>query len=152
MPLAPGAYRAGPDTGSLLVKTFREGMVAMAGHDLVLEVARWEADVVVAPDPAQMTMALRADPRSLAVRDASGGAKPLGDRDRAQIADAIDAKVLRGLPIGFRSTAVRPDAGALLVDGELTLAGTARPLTVPVEVRSDGTVAASVPLDQSAWG
>jgi polyisoprenoid-binding protein YceI len=152
MPLAAGAYRAGPDTGSLVVRTLREGAAARAGHDLVLEVTRWEAAVQLAGDLADSTIALSADPASLVVREASGGVKPLSDGDREQIDGVIRGKVLRDRPIAFRSTGVRPSAGGLHVEGELGLAGGTHPVTVRVELRSDGTVSAAVPLDQTDWG
>src|SRR4051794_20695500 len=43
MPIAQGRHTAGPDTGSLRVKTYREGVAAKVGHDLVIEVGSWEA-------------------------------------------------------------------------------------------------------------
>ena len=107
----------GPESGSLLVKTFREGMAAKVGHDLVLEVTRWEAAV------EEGAIELTADPRSLEVREAVGGVKPLTDGDRAEIVENIDAKVLRGRPIAFRSRAVRAEGRRLVAEGELTLAG-----------------------------
>jgi hypothetical protein len=35
----------GPADATLTVKTFREGVAAMAGHDLVIEVTRWSARI-----------------------------------------------------------------------------------------------------------
>jgi polyisoprenoid-binding protein YceI len=152
MPLDPGAYRAGPDTGSLVVRTWREGAAARVGHDLVLEVTHWEAAVELGAGLGASTVTLSADPSSLVVVEASGGVKPLTDADRAQIDGVIRDKVLRGRPIAFRSSAVRASAGALDVEGELALAGATHPVAARVELRSDGTLAAAVPLDQSDWG
>ena len=54
----------GPEHGSLLVKTDREGVAAKAGHNLVLEVTRWEAKLDAG------TLELKADPaRSRCARD-----------------------------------------------------------------------------------
>ncbi len=156
MPPGPpaGSHRLGPDSGTLHVKTYREGMAARVGHDLVFEVTGWEATVEIDGDPASSRIELSADPRSLEVREALRGLKPLTDHDRGEIAKNIDDKVLRGRPIGFRSTAVRPQAGGarMTVEGELTIAGSARPVTAQLETGADGRVSATIPLTQSAWG
>jgi polyisoprenoid-binding protein YceI len=153
MRLAPGAYRAGPELGSLRVKTYREGMAARVGHDLVLEATRWEAVLAIAGDLARSTIELSADPRSLHVREALRGLKPLTDGDRAEIAANIDGKVLGGRPIAFRSTAVRAAGDdALTVEGELTIAGTTRPVALRLDAPAGGRIGATVPLTQSDWG
>ena len=73
-------------------------------------------------------MALTADARSLRVRSGSGGMSPLGDEEKASIAQSIDEDVLKGGAIAFRSNAVdaAPD-GALRVRGDLDLLGTTGP-------------------------
>jgi polyisoprenoid-binding protein YceI len=138
----------GPDSGTLVVKTYREGVAAKAGHDLVIEVTRWEANV----DLAAGTIELTADPRSLEIREGLRGVKPLTDRDRREIRKNIDDKVLHGQPIAFRSRIVRADEGRLHVEGDLTLAGNTRPLTADLEVAVDGRVRGTIPLTQSDWG
>jgi polyisoprenoid-binding protein YceI len=138
----------GPDSGTLVVKTYREGVAAKAGHDLVIEVTRWEANV----DLAAGTIELTADPRSLEIREGLRGVKPLTDRDRREIRKNIDDKVLHGQPIAFRSRIVRADEGRLHVEGDLTLAGNTRPLTADLEVAADGRVRGTIPLTQSDWG
>jgi polyisoprenoid-binding protein YceI len=154
MQLAAGTYRIGPESGSLLVKTYREGMAARVGHDLVFEVTRWEAVLELAGDSASSTIELSADPHSLRVRDALRGLKPLTDSDRGEIAKNIDSKVLQGRPIAFSSTTVRPadDDDALAVEGELTLAGTTRPVAMRLDIRGGGHVTGTIPLTQSTWG
>jgi polyisoprenoid-binding protein YceI len=152
MALPAGSHRLGPENGSLLVRTYREGVAARAGHDLVIEVTRWDATVEVGADPAGTSIELRADPRSLEVREGLRGVKPLSDRDRAEIRRTIDEKVLRGQPISFRSTGVRLLDGAVVADGELAIAGDARPVSVRLDVDPDGRVAATIPLAQSDWG
>ena len=146
-------HRFGPDNASLRVHTFREGMAARVGHDLILEVTRWEATVETADDPAAWRVELDADSRSLEVREGLRGVKPLTDRDRVEIPKTIDAKVLGGEPIRFRSSEVRRDAddSALTVTGELSMAGRARPATVRLTL-DDGALKGTIPLTQSAWG
>jgi polyisoprenoid-binding protein YceI len=152
--VAIGRYELGPDDASLQVKTYREGVAAKVGHDLVIAVTRWEATVEIADDPAASTIELSADARSLEVREGVRGVKPLTDKDRAEIVRNIDEKILRGQPIAFRSTSVRlaHGGGSLTVDGELTIVGNARPMTVELTVGADGQLSAAIPLIQSAWG
>ena len=155
MSLAPGTHRFGPENGSLLVKTYREGMAAKVGHDLVIEVTAWEATVELPADPAAASIRLAADPRSLEVREGLGGLKPLTDKDRGEIRSTIDAKVLRGSPITFVSSSVRGGRGGegpLVVDGDLTLAGQTRPVTAQLAMTDDGHVTGTIPVTQTAWG
>jgi hypothetical protein len=62
--LGAGVHRLGPDNASLRVKTYREGLAAKVGHDVVIEVTRWEATVELAESKVELS----ADPRSLEVR------------------------------------------------------------------------------------
>jgi polyisoprenoid-binding protein YceI len=148
--IAPGSHRVGPEDGSLVVKTYREGLAAKAGHDLVIEVTRWQATI----DASAGTLELTADPRSLEVREGLRGVKPLTERDRDEIRRNIDDKVLGGRPIEFRSSAIRmPDGpGRLTVEGELTMAGSTRPVTAQLDVGGDGRATGTIVLTQSAWG
>jgi hypothetical protein len=102
MPIAPGTHVVGPREGRRGVRTYREGVAAKAGHDLIIEVTRWEATVEAGENPADWAIALSADARSLEVREGLHGVKPLTDRDRREIRATIDDKVLRGGPISFR--------------------------------------------------
>ena len=71
----------GPENGTLTVRTGKGGAASKAGHNLVLEVQRWQGSLT----PEEVT--LTADARSLRVVSGSGGISPLGDdekrRDRA---------------------------------------------------------------------
>jgi hypothetical protein len=149
--IATGSHRLGPNGATLEVRTYREGMAARVGHDLVLAVTRWEATVGVAGDG---TVALKADPDSLEVREGRGGIKPLSDGERGEILKNIEDKVLRGQPIAFRSRAVRFDEGVgrLTVEGDLTIAASTRPLRAHLDVGADGRVSGIVRLLQSDWG
>ena len=125
-------------------------MAAKVGHDLVIDVTRWDATV----DLTDWTVELNADARSLEVREGVRGLKPLTDKDRREIRQNIDDKVLQGRPIAFRSTAVRLGEadGPLVVEGELTMAGNARLVTARLDVGPDGRVSGTIPLTQSEWG
>ena len=137
----------GPQNASLVVKTYREGVAAKAGHDLVIEVERWDATV----DLDAGSVELSADSRSLAIRDGVRGLKPLTDKDRGEIRKNIDSKVLGGQPIAFRSNSARVDGGRITVDGELTMAGTTRPVSAALQVDAS-RVTGTIPLTQSEWG
>jgi polyisoprenoid-binding protein YceI len=153
MPLPAGTHSLGPDNASLQVRTYREGVAAKAGHDLIIEVTRWGATVAVAGEPAGWTIELNADPHSLEIREGLRGVKPLTDKDRVEIRKNIDEKILGSHPIEFRSTGVRQaDGGRLTVDGELTMAGSTRPVTAELSVEDGGGVSGTIPLTQSAWG
>jgi polyisoprenoid-binding protein YceI len=150
MPIAPGRHTAGPATGSLRVKTYREGMAAKVGHDLVIEVGDWEA--IVQSGPGETAVELRADATSLRVLSGERGVKPLTDRDRDEIRKNIDEKILRRQPIEFRSTAVRASGDELAVDGDLTLAGSTRPVSARLSLAPDGRLTGTIPVVQSEWG
>lgn len=142
--------RLGPDNATLQVLTFREGMAARVGHDLVLDVTRWEATLDV--DGERATVRLTADPRSLEVREGRRGVKPLTDKDRRDIARTIDDKILRGQPIEFISREARLDGDALAVEGDLGIGGTRRPVAARLELGADGTLRGTVPVIQSEFG
>jgi polyisoprenoid-binding protein YceI len=150
MTLTPGTHQLGPEDGSLIVRTFREGVAAKVGHDLVIAVTRWEATL----DGDASTLSLQADAHSLEVREGLRGVKPLTDKDRGEIRRNIDEKVLDGQPIAFRSRAVTPAGteGRLVVEGDLTMAGRTRPVTAELKVDADGRMSGSIPLTQSDWG
>ena len=154
MSVVTGAHRLGPADASLQIRTYREGAAARVGHDLVLDVTRWEATVEIAADAGGSTVALSADPRSIEVSEGRGGVKPLTGRDRDEILRNIDAKVLRGRPIGFRSSAVRlaADESRLVVEGELTIAGATRRISAALGVDGEGVLSGTIPLSQSGWG
>jgi polyisoprenoid-binding protein YceI len=146
-----GTFQLGPENASLQVNTYREGVGAKVGHDLVIDVTRWEATIDLAGDPAGSSIRLTADPRSLEVREGRRGLKPLTDKDRAEIRKTIDAKVLNGSPISFTSRSVRGGA-PLVVEGDLTLAGQTRAITAELAMTDDGHVTGTIPVRQTAWG
>jgi len=154
VPLAPGTYKLGPENGALLARTGRTGAAAKAGHDLVLCVTSWEGTLEVGEAPADTRVTLAADATSLRVREGTGGIQALGDDDKANIEKTIDDDVLKRQSIAFRSTSVQAtaDGGALTVDGDLTLVGTARPMTFDVAVGDDGRLSGRAVVRQTGWG
>jgi polyisoprenoid-binding protein YceI len=151
-----GTIDLGPNDGRVLVKTGREGLAAKAGHDLTIEITRWRARVGV-PDSGDIsaaTVAVELDLSSLAVREGTGGAKPLSDKDKADI-QAQAAKIL-GAPTTatFVSAVVsaQPGGPAVAVDGTLTLNGTPGPLRLQVVNTAPGEYRGTATIRQTAHG
>ena len=123
--------RVGPGDGTLTVRTGKGGAAAKAGHNLVIEVERWQGSLT--PD----AVSLDADARSFRVVGGSGGISPLGDEEKAGISQTIDEEVLRGGNIHYRSSAVTARDGGYDVEGELELLGVSRPLSFALSVAGD---------------
>jgi hypothetical protein len=142
----------GPGDGTIRVHTYREGAAQKLGHDLILDVTQWSAQVDVGDDGAVASLAFEADPRSLEVLEGLHGLKPLSDKDRAEIRKNIDAKVLGGAPISFRSDSVEQDGVRLAVSGKLTVAGQTRPASYSLELSPDHRLTGTLSLTQSEFG
>ena len=121
----------GPENGTLTVRTGKGGAASKAGHNLVLEVQRWQGTFT--PETVELT----ADARSLRVVSGSGGISPLGDEEKAGIGQTIDEEVLKGGTIQYRSSAVRATDAGYDVDGELDLLGVSRPLAFSLRLDGD---------------
>ena len=137
----------GPDDGQVQVLTYREGLAQKAGHDLVIDVRAWSATVERDDAGGLTAVTLDVDSTSLHVREGRNGVKPLSDRDRAQIRKTIDAKILHGRPIAFRSTRV----DGTRVSGELSVDGTSRPADFTVELAGD-RLRGTLPVVQTTFG
>ena len=153
MPLAPGTYRFGPEDGTLWVRTGRTGAVAKAGHDLLLHVTAWEATLEIGVEPDDGSAALTADATSLRVIEGTGGMQALDDGDLDNIRQTIDAEVLMGQEITFRSSEVRvaPGGNAVGATGELLLVGTPHPIAFDL-ASADGRLTGSAVVKQTEWG
>jgi hypothetical protein len=147
-----GTHKLGRDSGTMQVRTYREGVAQKVGHDLIIDVELWQATVELAEDGSPTAVVLDADARSLQVLEGRNGLKPLSDRDRAEILKNVDQKILRGQPIAFRSTAIERDDGRLTVRGDLTLAGTTRPASFELVLTAEGRIRGTLPVIQSEWG
>jgi YceI-like domain len=169
MAASSGTYRLGPDAGRVVVKTTRAGLAARVGHDLTLDVTRWSADMTVpagAPDGvaggtatsddlATATVTAELDLGSLAVREGTGGARPLTDSDRRDIESTM-RKILGGsggpATAVFRSTRVIPSAAGGAIEGTLTLNGRSQPVRLQLTAPAPGRYRGSVTIVQSAFG
>lgn len=153
--ISAGSHALGPESGRLLVNTTRTGLGAKAGHDLTIEVTRWRGDATVDPaDPAGSSVTVEADVESFEVREGAGGVKPLSDSDRREIKKILQEKILhaeRHPTITFRSTRVSGTAESFRVEGDLTIVGVTRPVTVQ-GVLAGGRVRGSAVIAQTRWG
>src|ERR1700745_4382884 len=82
MAVAPGHYLLGPENGRIVLRTFREGLGARAGHDLVIDVPRWSGELTVNDDKTVASIAATIDMTSWIVREGNGGIKPPTHRGR----------------------------------------------------------------------
>jgi polyisoprenoid-binding protein YceI len=151
-----GNFRLGPDAGRVVIKTTRAGLAARAGHDLTIEVTRWSAQVQVpAGDdggPAAATVSADLDLGSLEVREGTGGALPLTDRDRREIKKQM-GQILGSATATFASTSVIPaEAGGGAVEGTVTLNGKTQPARLQVTAPADGQYRGTATLTQTGFG
>jgi hypothetical protein len=151
-----GNYRLGPDNGRVVLKTGRQGIAARAGHDLTLEVTHWSAQVEVPDDAAggvtAATVKAEFDLGSLAVRDGSGGAKPLSDRDRGEIKKQISSILGTGTATFTSSKIVRFGSSGGAVEGTFTLNGQSEPVRLQVSEPGPGRYRGSATVVQTALG
>lgn len=157
-----GTYEFGPESGRVLVKTGREGLAARAGHDLTLEITDWLAQVTppgADGDVAETTVTADLGLSSLTVREGTGGAKPLSDRDRRDIQN--QARKILGDPAraGFTSTRVvasSTSAGgaptAAAIEGTLTLHGASRGIRLEVTSPGPGRYRGTATIRQTDFG
>src|SRR6201995_301693 len=162
-----GRHQLGPESGRLTLRTYRSGLAAQAGHDLTIDVSRWQADIDLparnftadtsAVPNNEAALAATIDLTSLAIREGHGGIKPLTDRDRrdilGQAGKALDTG--RYPEASYTATSFSPDpagGGAGAIDGPLTLHGQSRPLRLQVDRTGDGQYRATATVVQSQFG
>jgi hypothetical protein len=151
-----GNFQLGPDTGRIVLKTGRAGLAAMAGHDLTLEITSWSAQVEVPDEDAggvtAATVTARLDLGSLAVREGSGGAKPLTDSDRRDIKKTIGGILGDGEASFTSSRIVRSGASGGAIEGTLTIKGKSQPVRLQVTEPQPGKYRGSATIQQTAFG
>jgi len=147
-----GNFRLGPDTGRVVIKTSRAGLAAKAGHDLTIEVTRWSARVDVPAESdggqAAATVSAELDLGSLEVREGTGGAMPLTDRDRGQIKKQMSG-ILGGGTASFASSRIIPPGA---IEGTVTLNGKTQPARLQVTDSGSGRYRGSATLTQTGFG
>jgi hypothetical protein len=151
-----GTFRLGPDDGRVVLKTGRQGIAARAGHDLTIEVTRWSAQAEVPDEEAggvtAATVSAEFDLGSLEVREGTGGAKPLSDRDRGEIKKTIRGILGDGTASFTSSRIVRFGASGGAIEGTLTLNGKSEPVRVQVSEPGPGRYRGTATVVQSAHG
>jgi polyisoprenoid-binding protein YceI len=147
-----GNYRLGPDNGRVVLKTGRQGIAARAGHDLTIEITRWSAQVDAAGGVNAATVKAEFDLGSLEVRDGTGGAKPLSDRDRGEIKKQMAAILGTGTATFTSSKIVRFGASGGAVEGTFTLNGQSEPVRLQVSEPGPGRYRGSATVVQSGLG
>ena len=155
MSIPAGKYTLGPEQATLMVRTGKGGAAAKAGHNLSIEVTSWSAELDVADDPAQSSLTLNADARSLKVVDGTGGIQALGEDDKAGITKTIDEDVLKGgidPSFGPASVTPSPNGGPIAVSGELELLGRSAPLSFELQADDDGHITGTATLKQTDHG
>jgi len=150
-----GTFRLGPDSGRVVIKTSRAGLAARAGHDLTIEVTRWSARVAVPAEGdgglAAATISAELDLGSLEVREGTGGAMPLTDRDRREIKKQMD-KILGSGTATFASSRIIPAGSGGAIEGTVTLNGQTQPARLQVTGSGSGRYRGSATLAQTGFG
>ncbi|MFB9834684.1 YceI family protein [Actinoallomurus acaciae] len=148
-------YALGPAAGTLRLRTGRSGLGRRAGHDLTMEVARWSGEAVIdLGDPSASAVTAEIDPASFEVVEGGGGVVALTAADRIEILKTVREKILktRAHPaIRFRSTGAAGSPAAFTVEGELTIMGVTRPVTVRGRIFDD-RLTGEATVVQSRWG
>jgi polyisoprenoid-binding protein YceI len=151
-----GNFRLGPDTGRVVIKTSRAGLAAKAGHDLTIEFTRWSAQVEVPGDDAGGVTAAKItadlDLGSLEVREGTGGAKPLTDKDRRDIKKTMSGILGDGSASFTSAKIARVGASGGAIEGTLTLNGRTQPLRLQVNAPGEDRYRGSATVTQSAFG
>jgi polyisoprenoid-binding protein YceI len=152
MNVKPGTYNLGPSDGTVRVKTGRQGMASKVGHDLTLEASNWKATLTVDGDPSRSEVQATIEPRSLEVTAATGGAKPISDKDKKDIKKNISG-LLGNDSITFTSTSVEPkDDSSVKVAGALSISGQSRPATLDLRATPGGRLTGSLTVVQTQFG
>ena len=141
----------GPAAGRVAIRTGRAGLAARAGHDLLIEVTSWSATVEVGAELASTSITAELDFRSLAVREGTGGARPLSSGDRADIEKTM-SKILGQGSATFTSTRVIPSSAGGAIEGTVTYRGRTLPLRLRVTTPGPGRYRGSATVAQTAFG
>ncbi len=154
MALPTGRYRLGTESGRIVLRTFRDGLAATAGHDLVIELPRWSGELVIDDDKAPESLEARIDVAALVVREGSGGLKPLTDRDRQEIANTARRLLStdRHPEAVFTASRFELPGDNGVIEGNLSIRGVTRPLRLQVSQPEPGSYRGTGTLVQSAYG
>src|ERR1700749_135848 len=109
-----GTYEFGPASCRELIQTGRAGLAGRAGHRLTLEFTDGQARVTTPGEGeggvADATVTADLGLGSLTVREGTGGAKPLSDKDRRDIQAQVRKILGDSARAGFASQRVIPSS------------------------------------------
>ena len=154
MTVHAGRHKVGADRDRLVLRTSRDGLAASAGHDLTIELTRWSGELTVGEDDTPTALDVRIDMTSLAVREGTGGLKPLTDKDKRDIVSNA-RKVLgadRFPEATFGDAKFEPGAGGGTITGTLTLHGQSRPVPLQATETAPDRYHATGQVVQSSFG
>jgi polyisoprenoid-binding protein YceI len=156
MAMRAGHYTFGTGEGRITMRTSRDGLVAQAGHDLTIDAARWNGELVIGPDLAPAGLEVTIDLGALVVREGTGGIKPLSDRDKREI--SVTARKILGVDrqpeATFTATEFEasPDGSGGVITGTLSLAGRSKPQRLDVTQIAPGRYRATTTVRQTDFG
>jgi polyisoprenoid-binding protein YceI len=154
MAVHAGRHQLGTDRGRIALHTYREGVAATTGHDLIIDVSRWSGELTLNDDLTPADLAVRIDMNSLIVREGTGGVRPLTDRDRREI--AVTARKTFGSErhpeASFTAEKFEPAGAGGVITGTLALAGATRPLRLEVSQTGPDRYHASTSVVQTEYG
>ena len=154
MAVPTGRYRLGTKSGRIVLRTYRDGLAATAGHDLIIDLPSWSGDLTVDDDKAPKALEVHIDIGALKIRDGTGGLKPLTDRDRNEIATTT-RRLLgteRHPEAVFTATRFEFSGDSGVIEGNLSLRGVSRPFRLQVAQSDLGTYRGTGTVVQSAYG
>lgn len=140
----------------MIIKTGRTGIAARAGHDLTIEITQWSGQATIPPEGIEnASVTAEIDLGSLAVREGTGGAKPLTGKDRADIA-ATAKKILGSgdqAVARFTSSRIVPSAsGHGAIEGTLDFRARSQPARLELTSPSPGRYLGTTTIRQSDFG
>jgi polyisoprenoid-binding protein YceI len=155
MAVPTGRYRLGTESGGrILLHTYRDGLAATAGHDLLIELPRWSGELTVDDHGTVQSLEAHIDVGALIIREGTGGIKPLTDRDRREIATTARRLLAtdRYPEAVFTATGFGASGDSGAIEGNFSLRGETRPLRLQVSQSAGGTYRATGTVVQTAYG
>jgi polyisoprenoid-binding protein YceI len=155
MAVPAGRYRLGTESGGhIVLHTYRDGLAATAGHDLIIDLPRWSGEFTVDDNATVQSLEAHIDVGALIIREGTGGIKPLTDRDRREIATTARRLLAtdRYPEAVFTATGFGSSGDSGAIGGNFSLRGVTRPLRLQVSQSAGGTYTATGTVVQSAYG
>lgn len=152
MTVAKGMHALGPRDGRVLVNVYKDGVAAKMGHDLTLLANSWSGRADLNPEAHESSsIQVSVEINSLEVLEGRGGAKALSEGDKADIKKNI-GKTLGAGTVTFSSTRVSGFLPRLSVEGNLTVNGQSRPVTLDLTVDEGGRAKGTTSFNQTHFG